>query len=320
MKDSPKITIDDVRAAARRIEGHVVRTPLVRLNVDDAPAEAYLKLENLQPSGAFKLRGAMNAMLSADPNDLARGVWTASSGNMAVAVSFAARKMGVPCVVLVSDSAPRAKLEAIEHLGAKTIKISWAKVLEVCNTGEYPGMQGVFLHPFSDPIVMAGNATVGLEIVEDLPDVDAVTIPYGGGGFAAGVASAVKALRPGARCLAAEVDTGAPFDVAIRAGKPVAIDQKTSWVSGIGAPFIFEDMWPLVSKLLDGSVVSSLPEVASAIRVIAEHNHVVAEGAGAASVAPVLAGRAGTGKIACIISGGNIDMDKLATILQGGVP
>ena len=199
-----RIAMADIYAARERIADIALRTPLVRLNVDDAPTEIYLKLENLQPVGAFKLRGVINAMRLAREEDLNRGVWTVSSGNAAIAVAWSARKLGLGCSVLVTDDAPRAKLTAIERLGAKTVKIPWSMLLETCRTRCYEGMEGMFIHPFSDPDVMAGNATIGVEIVEDLPDVDAVVVPYGGGGLACSIGSAVRALRPKTRLYAAE--------------------------------------------------------------------------------------------------------------------
>ncbi len=318
-----RVPIEDVRAAQVRIADVTLRAPLVRLNLDDSESggnEVYLKLENLQPSGAFKLRGAVNAIRLADEAQLERGVWTASSGNMALAVAWAARYFGLKCVCVVADVSPDAKLDAIRDMGADIVKVPWLEVLEICRVHRRDGMDGLFLHPFSDPKVMAGNATVGLEIVEDLPDVDAVLVPYGGGGFAISVASAVKALRPEARVYAAEVEAGPAFAASLAEGKPTEIDHPTSFVSGIGSPIVFEDVWPLAREILDGSVVSTLSETASAVRLVAQRARVVAEGAGASSVAGALSGRAGSGKIACVLSGGNIDAEKLAEILRGGVP
>lgn len=262
LKTAEAVPLDEIRAAKDRIADAVVRTPLVRLNVphlsplpgkgeeagnvDGAPAEIYLKLENLQPIGAFKLRGAINAMRLADKEQLGRGVWTVSSGNMALGVAWSARKLGVDCTVLVADDAPEAKLAAISRLGARTIKVPWLTVLEVCGTRHYDGMDGLFIHPFSDPGVMAGNATIGLEIVEDLPDVDAVIVPYGGGGLSCAVASAVRALKPDARVYACEVETAAPAAASFAAGRPTQVEQIPTFVSGIGSPFVFEEMWPLV--------------------------------------------------------------------------
>ncbi len=327
------ITLDAIRAARERTKDAVIRTPLVRLDPFHSPSrtsavpippypvpQVYLKLELLQPSGAFKLRGAINAIRMATKSQLKNGVWTASSGNMAVAVSYAARELGLSCTVLVNDGAPAAKLRAIETLGATIVKDTWPAVLEVCRTSTYKGMKGFFIHPFADPNVMAGNAVIGLEILEDLPDADAVLLPYGGGGLAAAVASAIKAIRPQTKCYAAEVETGAPAAASWAAGRPTPVDQKPSWISGIGAPFVFDETWPIVTKLLEGSIVSTLAEVAAAIKLTAEHNHIIAEGAGAAPIAAALSGKAGNGKVVALVSGGNIDTDKVIKILQGGIP
>ena len=310
----------DIRSASERIAQYVLRTPLVRLNTYDKPFEIYLKLENLQPSGAFKMRGAFNAMLSASEEELQDGVWTVSSGNMAIAVSSAARELNLACTVVVTEDLPPKKLAAINTLGSKVVSVPWPQMLEVAETRTYPGMSGMFIHPFADQTVMNGNGTIGLEIIEDLPDVDAITVPYGGGGFAAGVAAATKALRPKTKVYAAEIETGAPFAASYLAGEPTQVDQRNTWVSGISTPRVFTDVWPVVKDLLDGAVVSSLSEVAEAVKLIAIENNVIAEGAGAASVAPVLAGKVGTGKVVCVVSGGNIDSEKFITILEGGLP
>lgn len=314
------IPLQKIQAAAERIKGTVVRTPLVRLNVDDGPAEIYLKLENLQPIGSFKLRGAANKMAQIPLEDLSDGVWTCSAGNMAQGVAWNARGMGVSCSVVVPDVAPDAKLNAISRLGARYHKVPFAEFVETFATRSHPEMSGMMVHPFSDPEVMAGNATIGLEILEDLPDVDAVVIAYAGGGLSCGIASAIRALKPDVKLYAAEVSTGAPFAASLANGGPVVIDHKPTFVDGIGAPRVFNEMFNLASKLLDGSLVSTPEAIAKSVKLIAEQNHVIAEGAGAASVAGALAGKAGTGKVACIVSGGNIDSAKLVKILQGGVP
>jgi threonine dehydratase len=313
-------SLDDIRAAAERIASAVVRTPLVKLNVEDAPAEIWLKLENLQPMGAFKIRGAANAVALADPETLRDGIWTASAGNMGQGVAWAARELGVPCTVVVPDTVAEAKLSAMERLGATIVPIPFMTWQEVFATRRYEGVEGLMIHPFSDPHVMAGNATIGLEIVEDLPDVDAVLAPYGGGGLSCAVAAAVKELRPGAKVYAVEVETGAPLAPSLAAGHPVEVEYEGSFVDGIGGSKVFPEMFDLVTKLLDGSLVCSVAEIADAVRLLAVRNHVIAEGAGASGVAAALAGKAGMGKIACVISGGNIDAAKLATILGGGVP
>jgi len=290
------------------------------LNVEDAPAEIWLKLENLQPIGSFKLRGAGNAMSLAPRERLARGVSTASAGNMAQGVAWNARRLGIPCSVVVPDSAPQTKLAAIERLGAKAVPLPYARWWQVVEDHGYPGIEGLFIHPVSDPAVIAGNATIGLEILEDLPDVDAVIVPFGGGGLSCGIAAAIRALRPGARVFASEVETAAPFAASLAAGRPVAVEHTPSFVDGIGGKSMLPEMWPLASRLLTGSLVMSLPQIAAAVKLLAERNRVIAEGAGASSVAAAFAGRAGGGKVVAVVSGGNIDPAKLAKILQGEVP
>jgi threonine dehydratase len=320
MKPIEAIPLAEIRAARERIAGLIVRTPLIRLNVEDAPAEIFLKLENLQPIGSFKLRGAGNAMAKADPKALARGVYTASAGNMAQGVAFAARRMKIPCSVVVPDHAPRTKLEAIERLGGRIVPVPFERWWQVLVEHEYPGMEGVFIHPVSDPDVIAGNGTIGLEILEDLPDVDAIAVPYGGGGLSSGIAAAVRALRPGTRVFACEVETAAPLSAALRAGSPQEISYTPSFVDGIGGRGLLAEMWPLVSKSLDGALVMSLSEIAGAVRILATRNRVIAEGAGATPVAAALSGKAGSGKVVCVVSGGNIDAAKLCKILEGDVP
>jgi len=307
-------TIEAILEARARIAGMAIRTPLVRLHVD-APCEIYLKLENLQPIGSFKLRGAANRILQASRAEIDRGVWTASAGNMAQGVAWCARALGVPCTVVAPDTAPAAKLDAIRRLGAAIVPVSFTEWLEVFETRAREGMEGLFVHAFSDSEVMAGNGTIGLEVLEDLPDVDALVVPYGGGGLSCGIAAAVRALKPGVRVYAAEVATAAPLTASWRAGQSVQVPYIHSFVDGIGAPRLFPEMWRLARELLDGPVVSPITEIASAVRLLATRAHVVAEGAGAAGVAAALSGQAGGGKIVCIVSGGNIDAGKLAEIL-----
>jgi threonine dehydratase len=314
------VSLDEIRAARERIRDSVLRTPLLRLNVDEPHAEIWLKLENLQPIGSFKLRGAGNAMRLATPEMLARGVTTASAGNMAQGVAWNAQRMGIPCTVVVPDNAPETKLAAIERLGARIVKLPYDRWWQVLVDHGYPGIEGLFIHPVSDPAVIAGNGTIGLEILEDLPDVDVVVVPYGGGGLSCGIASAIRAIRPGAAVYAAEVETAAPLAAALSAGRPVSIEYRRSFVDGIGGNSVLPEMWELARALLAGSLVVSLAQIAEAIRVLAARNRVIAEGAGAASVAAAMTGRAGTGKVVCVVSGGNIDSAKLARILQGEVP
>ena len=314
------ITLDDIRAARERIAGSFLRTPLVRLNLDDAFAEIYLKLENLQPIGSFKLRGAGNAIALASKEQLAMGVWTASAGNMAQGVAWNARRLGLPCTCVVPDHAPEAKLAAITRLGAQIIKVPFDEWWRIIITHRYEGMEGLFVHPVSDPAVIAGNGTIGLEILEDLPDVDAVIVPYGGGGLSSGIALALRVLKPTAKVYACEVETAAPLAPSLAAGIPQEVTYLPSFVDGIGSGSLLPDMWPLVSRLLAGSVVVSLAEVAAALKLLIERNRVVAEGAGASSVAAALTGKAGHGKVVCVISGGNIDSAKVAKILKGEAP
>jgi threonine dehydratase len=309
------IPLADIEAARRRLERLAIRTPLVRYNVDTGPSEIYLKLENLQPIGAFKVRGAGNAMAVAGEEALQSGVWTASAGNMAQGVAWNAARLGVRCSVVVPDHAPEAKLEALERLGAHIVKVPFGQWWQIIVTHQFEGQEGVFVHPVSDRAVMAGNGTIGLELVEDLPDLDAVVVPYGGGGLSSGIASALRHLRPEVPVYAAEVATSAPLDAAFAAGQPTEIEYVASFVDGIGASRVLDEMWPLVSDLLAGSLLASLEEVETAIRLLAMRNHVVAEGAGAASVAAATKGGAGAGKIVCIVSGGNINASKLAEIL-----
>lgn len=292
-----------------------MRTPLLRLRVDDAPAEIYLKLENLQPIGSFKIRGAGNAMRAVPREALARGVYTASAGNMAQGVAWVARELGVHCDVLVPDHAPQTKLDAITRLGAHFHKLPFGEWWKVLEEHGRPGMEGYFLHPVSDPAVMAGNGTIGLEILADLPDVDAVVVPFGGGGLISGIGSAIRALKPNTKIYAAEVATAAPLAPSLAAGKPVMVDYTATFVDGIGSRNVLADMWPIVSSIVDGSIVMPLEKVAGAVRLLVERARVVAEGAGATSVAAALSGRAGGGKIVCVVSGGNIDAWKLTGIL-----
>ena len=310
------IPLADIEAARDRIAGAAMRTPLVPLNVDDAPGEIYLKLENLQPIGSFKIRGAANVTGLADTSQLAAGVVTISAGNMAQGAAWTARRLGVPCTVIVPEHAPDAKLTAITRLGAKIEKVpfeTWWAMMETRETGH----DGLLVHPFADPAVMAGNGTIGLELLEDLPDVDAVVIPFGGGGLSCGIASAIRALKPETNIYACEVGTAAPLAASLNKGEPAEVEYTPSFVDGIGGKNVFPEMWPLVSSLLDGSLVASLDEVCTAVRLLMERNRIVAEGAGATSVAAALAGQAGNGKIVCIVSGGNIDSEKLQHILAG---
>lgn len=310
------IPLEEIRRAREVLAGKVVRTPLVRLDGTDV----YLKLENLQPIGSFKLRGALNAVGGASPEELRAGVVTGSAGNMGQGVAWAARELGVPCTVVVPDSAPEAKLAAIVQLGGRIVKVPYERWWQTLEESSYPEVDGLFVHPVQDERVMAGNGTIGLELLEDLPEPEVVLVPFGGGGLSAGIASAVKALRPQTRVYAVEPETGAPLTAAFAAGEPVPIEFQSSFVDGAGGPALLPAMWPRVRDLLDGAFAVSLDESAEAVRVLARRARVVAEGAGALALAAALGGRVEGGPVICIVSGGNIDAAKLATILAGGTP
>ena len=309
------ISLSAIENARRVIAGTAIRTPLIRLNVLDGPAEIYLKLENLQPIGSFKIRGAANAIARLSPEQLERGVVTASAGNMAQGVAWCARKLGIRCTVVAPATAPQTKIDAIERLGGRVVKVSFDEWWKAFEQRSHPGVDGTFIHAFDDLDVMAGNATIALEILEDLPDPDAVVIPWGGGGLTCGIASALRELHPACKIFAAEVATAAPLAASLAAGAPTQIDYQPSWVDGMGAKAVFPQMFERARALIDGSLVADLHSVAAALRLLVQHNHIIAEGAGACPVACALSGQAGTGKIVCIISGGNIDPSKLAGIL-----
>ena len=302
------------------IAGTAVRTPLVKLHAPESEAEIYLKLENLQPIGSFKIRGAYNAARKADPELVRAGLVTASAGNMGQGVAWAARELGVPCTVTVPDYAPETKIAAMERLGARIVKKPFDHWWTAIEESRLDGVDGLFLHPVENEQVMAGNGTIGLEILEDLPDPDVVLIPYGGGGLTTGIASAIKAERPEAKVYAVEQETAAPLNATLEAGSMQTIDYQESFVDGAGAKALLPKMWALVEPLIDGAHRVSLDEVAAAIRLLAERSRVIAEGAGALAPAAALSGRAGEGKIVCIVSGGNIDFSKLAVILEGRTP
>ena len=316
MRSIEPLTIQDVVAARARIASSVARTPLIRLNVD-APAEIYLKLETLQPIGSFKIRGAMNAIRTLPPDAMSAGVYTASAGNMAQGVAWGARELGVPCTVVMPDNAPQTKLDAVARLGAAIVQVPYDEWWQTLRDHGREGIPGAFIHPVANRAVMAGNGTIGIEIAADLPDVDAVLVPFGGGGLVTGIATAIRALAPGARIFGCEVSTSTPLTAALAAGEPVVVDRTPSFVDGIGGRGVLPEMWPLVSALLDGALIAELDEVKSAVRLLVERARVVAEGAGAVPVAAALAGRGGSGRVVCVVSGGNIDLRTLIELLSG---
>jgi threonine dehydratase len=314
------VRVEEAQAARQRIAGVVLRTPLVRLAADTGATEVYLKLENLQPIGSFKLRGAANAIGLARDRVLAKGVYTASAGNMAQGVAWCARDLGVRCSVIVPDHAPKAKIDAIERLGGEVIKVPFDEWWQTLVNHGYRGMEGLFVHPFADNAVMAGNGTIAIEILEDLTDLDAILVPYGGGGLSCGIAAVARAMNPRIKVYAVEVETAAPLTASLAAGKPTPVTYTRTFIDGMGSAAVFEEMWPLVQLLLAGTIVVSVAQIAAAVKLLAERCHVVAEGAGAASVAAALIGGLDARRVACIVSGGNIDLEKLAVILNGEVP
>jgi threonine dehydratase len=308
-RNIPPGMIDDAR---KHVYEAAIRTPLVRLNYD-GPAEIYLKLECLQPIGAFKIRGAYNAVRLLPEAERRRGVWTVSAGNAAQGVALAARKAGVPCRVLVIDAAPAAKLDAVRRLGGEIVKASYDDCWKALADRAHPAMNGAFVHPFEDDEFIAGNASAGLEILEDLPDVEAIVASFGGGGLSCGIAAAMKEGAPKVKVFAAEPETAAP----LAAGSPQTFPTwKASGVDGCGGKSVFPRMWDLAHHLLAGSIVSTLDEVRLAMKLVAERNHVISEGAGACAVAAGLSGKCGARKIACIVSGGNIDMSVFAQLVN----
>ena len=315
-----QITIDAIRDAAAAMYSTAIRTPLVRVDLPARTAmprdlEIYLKLEVLQPIGAFKIRGAHNVVRQLTSEQLAGGVWTVSAGNAALGVAYAARQAGARCSVMVADTAPDTKLRSIERLGAAIVTATYDECWRTVEQHGSDRMTGYFIHPFDDDRFIAGNGTAGLEIMEDLPDADAVVAPVGGGGLLAGVAAAVRALNPNTAVYAAEPETAAPLHASMAAGRPVSFSNwRASFVDGAGGKSVLETMWPLLQHL-NGSIVVPLDDVADAIRITAERAHVIAEGAAGCAIAAALSGRAGGGKIVAIVSGGNIDLTRFASLV-----
>jgi len=313
-------TLNEIRSAGKRLRNLAVRTPLLRLNIDDAPAEIFIKMENLQPIGSFKIRPAGNAILNTAKTQIADGVYTASSGNMAQGVAYAARKLGVPATVLLPENAAANKVAALKRLGAAIKFLPDEEWWQVIADHGHPDIPGKFIHPVASQDVLAGDGTVGLEIFEDLPEVDTVLVPFGGGGLACGIASALRELNPGVKVMGSESEHCAPLTAALDAGRPVQLPCPHTFISGIGVGKVLDEMWPLVRELIPGAVVASVEDIAGTIRLLAERHRIIAEGAGAAPVAAALAGKAGKGKVVCVISGGNLDNKYLMDILLGRTP
>ena len=310
-------TSEDVAAARENIREFAVRTPLLKLVGGPPGANIYLKLENLQPLGSFKIRPALNVLKTMDPERLRRGVLTASAGNFGQGLAFAAREIGVPATVVVPDGSAATKANALVELGAKVIRLPFDEWWTALTTRSFAGEEGVFIHPVAESAVIAGNATIGAEIIEDQPEFDAVVVPFGGGGLACGIGSVMRRLRPGVRMIVAESEAAQPAAAALTNGRPMRVPHIQSFVDGMGSTTVLEEMWPLVRETADQAACASFAEITEAIRLLAGRQHIITEAAGAASVAAAMAGRAGKGDIICIVSGGNIDAPKLGAILNG---
>jgi threonine dehydratase len=316
-----RVSLADIRAARERIRATVLRTPLVPWQGPPGKATIYLKLDNLQPTGSFKVRGAGNSLAVAVGRGNIPGVYTTSAGNMAQALAWHARRLKLPCTVLVPDTAPEAKLAGIRRHGAQIIQLSWDEIWTIMTQGSYePLREQLFVPPFNSHEMIAGNGSAGLEILEDLPDVRTVFVPIGGGGLITGIASAIKALRPEVDVVACESEAAAPFAASLRAGEATEVDRKPSFVDGIGARNVLPEMWDRLQGLVESSQVLRLEQIAAAVRLCFDRHHVVVEGAGAASVAAALEAPATAGPAVAFVSGGNIDLSKLSVILAGGIP
>jgi threonine dehydratase len=314
-------TLDQIRAARQRLGSKVLRSPLIPLDGQGARPQIYLKLENLQPTGSFKVRGAGNALAIALEGGARSGVFTTSAGNMAQALAWHAQRAGVPCTVIVPDTAPETKLAGIRRFGARIVQVSWDELWRVLTVGHYDPLENwTFIPPFDHIDMIAGNATIGLEIHEDLPGVRTVLVPFGGGGLIAGVAAALRSLEPSARVIACEPETAAPFAASLSAGKASEVDRKPSFVDGIGAKNVLPSMWDRLHGVVRESRVLSLAEIAEAVRFLYERHRIVAEGAGGSSVAAALKEGSAAGPIVAVVSGGNIDPGRLMSILEGNVP
>jgi threonine dehydratase len=309
------ISIDAIEAARRRIAGTIIRTPLVRLQLDGP--EIYLKLENLQPINSFKLRGAANAVSMLEPQRRDLGVWTISAGNAGQGVAYAARQAGVPCTVVTIETAPETKISRMRALGAEIVKASFDACWEAMERRSFSGVAGTFVHPFDDDDFIAGNATMGLEIFEDLPQVETVITAMGGGGLVTGVASGLRARKPNVRVYCAEPESAAPASLSFACGSASAFPQwRATFVDGAGGKSVFPRMWERMRPVVDGAIVVTLEETKHAMRVLAEKARVIAEGAGALSVAAALSGKAGGGPIVAVVSGGNVELSTFCELVE----
>src|SRR6266702_950532 len=311
------IELSEIRAARERIANTIVRTPLIRLELGREFPEIRLKLENLQPINAYKLRGAANAVALLSEEERKRGVWTISAGNAGQGVAYAAREAGVPCTVVVVETAPKSKLERMRALGAKLFPVSYDVAWNTLEERSFPGAEGTFIHPFDDDNFIAGHGTMGIEILEDVPDTAAVIASIGGGGLITGIGTAIKALKPNAKVFGVEPETAAPAALSFEKGSPQVFENwKASFVDGAGGQSVFPRMWERMKPVVDGCLVVSLDETKKAMRLMAEKARVIAEGAGALPVAAALTGKAGKGPIVAIISGGNIDIGRFCELIS----
>ncbi|HEU5482353.1 MAG TPA: pyridoxal-phosphate dependent enzyme [Sphingomicrobium sp.] len=307
------IRLEDIEAARERIARTVLRTPLVTFD-----ERIYLKLENLQPTNAYKIRGAANAVARLSEEQCARGVWTISAGNAGQGVAYAARAAGIPCSVVAIETAPQTKLDRMRALGATIVPVSYDDAWKAAESHEFPGLHSTFIHPFDNHDFIAGHATMGLEILEDCPDVRTVICAIGGGGLITGVGSAIKAVSPDVAVVGAEPETAAPYALSLREGGPRRFEEWTaSFVDGAGGKSVTDRMWQRMQPVVDGTVTVTLDQTREAMRLIAEKSRTIAEGAGALALAAALTGKAGEGPIACVVSGGNIDLDKFSELVSG---
>jgi threonine dehydratase len=311
---------EEVASARRILRDVAMRTPLVKLREDRPGTEIFLKLENLQPLGSFKIRPAYHMLASLDRSRLDHGVLTASAGNFGQGLAYAARRLGLAATAIVPEAAAETKVSALRDLGAKVIRVPFDDWWTALISRSFPGEQGLFVHPVAERAVVAGNATIGAEILEDLPDCKAVVVPFGGGGLLSGIGSVMRRHDPGIRMIAVESEAATPAGAALRNGRPTTVPHRQSFVDGMGSTSVLAEMWPLVREVADGAVCVSFDQIAESVRLLAQRHRIIAEAAGAASVAAALAGEAGEGKIVCIISGGNIDVPKLRAILEGKTP
>jgi len=310
----------DVAAAAGRIRGVALRTPLIELAAGLAHTRIFLKLENLQPWGSFKIRPALNVLNTLEPERLRHGVLCASAGNFGQGLAFAARQLGVAATVVVPEGSALTKARALADLGATVLRVPFAEWWTVLTTRHLEGQHGLFVHPVAESAVISGNATIGREILEDLAEVDTVVAPFGGGGLACGIGSVMRRLKPGVRIVVAESEAAQPAAAALANGHPVTVPHRQSFVDGMGSSTVLAEMWPLIAETVDRAACASFAQITDAIRLLAARHHVIAEAAGAAAVAVALSGQAGQGKIVCIVSGGNIDASQLGAILNGQSP